>query len=69
MGISSVLPFSSLFLPRPNPMHGCNGDCRKGHRPSFDEAAPAEQANALYERYVEALRAGDWLSRRGSARR
>jgi D-tyrosyl-tRNA(Tyr) deacylase len=33
------------------------GDCRKGRRPSFDEAAPAEQANALYEKYVEALRA------------
>lgn len=33
------------------------GDCRKGRRPSFDAAAPAEQANALYERYVEALRA------------
>jgi D-aminoacyl-tRNA deacylase len=28
------------------------GDCRKGRRPSFDEAAPAEQARALYEHFV-----------------
>ena len=33
------------------------GDCRKGRRPSFDQAAGVEQANALYERYVELLRA------------
>ncbi len=32
------------------------GDCRKGRRPSFDLAAPAEQARALYERFVAALR-------------
>ncbi len=32
------------------------GDCRKGRRPSFDEAAPLERAKALYERYVELLR-------------
>jgi D-aminoacyl-tRNA deacylase len=34
------------------------GDCRKGRRPSFDQAAPAEQARALYERFVEAARRG-----------
>ncbi len=34
-----------------------HGDCRKGRRPSFDRAAPAEQANALYKKFVEALRA------------
>ncbi len=33
------------------------GDCRKGRRPSFDAAAPAEQARALYEAFVEAARA------------
>ena len=32
------------------------GDCRKGRRPSFDLAAPAEQARALYEHFVAALR-------------
>jgi D-tyrosyl-tRNA(Tyr) deacylase len=28
------------------------GDCRKGRRPGFDAAAPAEQARALYESFV-----------------
>jgi len=32
------------------------GDCRKGRRPSFDLAAPAEQARALYEHFVAAAR-------------
>jgi len=31
-------------------------DTRKGHRPSFVGAAPPEQAEALYELYVKALR-------------
>ena len=29
-----------------------HGDCRKGRRPSFYAAAPAEQARALYETFV-----------------
>ncbi len=29
------------------------GDCRKGRRPSFIHAAPPEEADALYNRFVE----------------
>ena len=32
------------------------GDLRKGKRPSFDAAAPAERARALYEHFVERIR-------------
>jgi D-tyrosyl-tRNA(Tyr) deacylase len=31
------------------------GDCRKGRRPSYTDAAPPEKANALYEHFVDAL--------------
>jgi D-tyrosyl-tRNA(Tyr) deacylase len=31
------------------------GDCNKGRRPSFDQAAPPEQARALYEYFIERL--------------
>jgi D-aminoacyl-tRNA deacylase len=31
------------------------GDCRKGNRPSFTDAAPAEQADRLYQRFVQRL--------------
>lgn len=33
------------------------GDCRKGRRPSFIDAARPEQAEPLYEDFVNALRA------------
>ena len=33
------------------------GDCRKGRRPSFIAAAPPEQAEAVYEQFVAAVRA------------
>jgi D-tyrosyl-tRNA(Tyr) deacylase len=33
------------------------GDCRKGRRPSFVDAAPPEQANELYLAYVAAIAA------------
>lgn len=32
------------------------GDCRKGRRPGFDAAAPAGQARALYQSFVEIAR-------------
>lgn len=32
------------------------GDCRKGRRPSFIDAASPEIGNAYYEKFVEALR-------------
>ena len=33
------------------------GDCRKGRRPSFIEAAPPEQAMPLYEAFVAGIKA------------
>jgi D-tyrosyl-tRNA(Tyr) deacylase len=32
------------------------GDTRKGNRPSYSEAAPPEQAEALYEHFVRRLK-------------
>lgn len=32
------------------------GDCRKGRRPSFDQAATPNRAEQMYERFVEKLR-------------
>lgn len=33
------------------------GDVRKGKRPSFDSAAPAEQARMLYEKFIARVKA------------
>jgi len=33
------------------------GDCRRGRRPSFTAAAGPDSANALYEQFVEGVRA------------
>jgi len=33
------------------------GDCQKGRRPSFDDAAPPDEARQLYEVFVENVRA------------
>jgi len=33
------------------------GDCRKGNRPSFTDAAPAETAERLYQHFTDRLRA------------
>lgn len=32
------------------------GDCRRGRRPSFSNAARPEQARALYEKFIECVR-------------
>jgi D-tyrosyl-tRNA(Tyr) deacylase len=41
------------------------GDCRKGRRPGFDQAAPPEQANSLYEYLVERLRLSNTIVETG----
>ncbi len=35
------------------------GDCRKGRRPSFDHAAPPEQARALYGYFIQHLKSSN----------
>ena len=34
------------------------GDCRRGRRPSFDDAAPPAEAESLYNYFVDVLRRG-----------
>lgn len=34
------------------------GDCRRGRRPAFDQAAPPAEAQALYNYFVDILRRG-----------
>jgi D-aminoacyl-tRNA deacylase len=41
------------------------GDARRGKRPSFDGAAPPEQARELYEYFVEKVRASGVRSKTG----
>lgn len=41
------------------------GDCRKGRRPSFDAAAPAELARTLYEYVVTRVRDTGLVTRTG----
>ncbi len=41
------------------------GDARRGKRPSFDAAAPPEQARELYEYFVEKIRAAGLRSGTG----
>lgn len=33
------------------------GNCKKGRRPSFDDAAPPQKGEGLYERFLELLKA------------
>lgn len=41
------------------------GDARKGRRPSFSDAAPPEEGRALYEQYMDGLRAAGVRVERG----
>ena len=42
------------------------GDCSKGRRPSFDQAATPETARAFYERFVEQLRQSSFPVKTGN---
>jgi len=41
------------------------GDARKGRRPSFDAAAPADEARALFKEFVDRIRACGLIIRAG----
>ena len=58
-GCGSVLVVSQFTL---------LGDCRRGRRPSFDAAAPPEQARTLYELLLARLRAAGTMVAAGEFR-
>jgi D-tyrosyl-tRNA(Tyr) deacylase len=41
------------------------GDCRKGRRPGFSDAAPPEEADRLYQYFVEYLRSRGFIVKTG----
>ena len=41
------------------------GNCRKGRRPSFTEAAPPALGEAMYERFLELCRLGGFPPQHG----
>ena len=41
------------------------GDCRKGRRPGFSDAAPPEEADRLYQYFVEYLRSQGFIVETG----
>ena len=44
------------------------GDCRKGRRPSFTQAAPPEKAEEFYERFIRDMKASELTVASGTFR-